>query len=107
MASVELLWLDDENKVVGIITGKDIVDRVVFLGKDDRLGHLSMKEKEKTLSVMVEGIMSRPVVIVERNDTIAKAIGLMIENDISSLVVIKGSIPEGVVVKKDLLEYFT
>ncbi|AGK60913.1 hypothetical protein Asulf_00907 [Archaeoglobus sulfaticallidus PM70-1] len=98
--------VDDENKVVGIITGKDIVDRVVSLGKDDRLGYLSMKEKEKTLSIVVESIMSRPVITVERNDTIAKAIGLMIENDISSLVVTRGSIPEGVVVKKDLLEYY-
>ena len=98
--------VDDENKVVGIITGKDIIDRVVFLGKDDRLGYLSMKEKEKTLSVMVEGVMSHTVITVERNDTIAKAIDMMIENDISSLVVIKGSIPEGIVVKKDLLEYY-
>lgn len=98
--------VDDGNKVVGIVTGKDIIDRVVSLGKDDRLGYLSMKEKEKTLSVMVEGIMSHPVITVERGDTIAKAIGLMIENDVSSLVVIKGSIPEGIVVKKDLLEYY-
>jgi len=98
--------VDDENKVVGIITGKDIVDRVVFIGKDDRLGHLSMKEKEKTLSVMVEGIMSHPVITVERNDTIAKAIDMMIEDDVSSLVITKGSIPEGIVVKKDLLEYY-
>jgi len=28
--------VDDENKVVGIITGKDIVDRVVFIGKKKR-----------------------------------------------------------------------
>ncbi len=98
--------VDDENKVVGIITGKDVVDRVVSLGKDDRLGYLSMKEKEKTLSIIVEGIMSHPVITVERNDTIAKAIDLMIENDISSLVVTRGSIPEGIVVKKDFPEYY-
>ncbi len=98
--------VDDENKVIGIITGKDIVDRVVSLRKDDSLGYLSMKEKEKTLSIMVEGIMSYPVITVERNDTIARAIDLMIENDISSLVVTRGNIPEGIVVKKDFLEYY-
>ena len=98
--------VDDKNKVAGIVTGKDIVDRVVSLGKDDRLGYLSMKEKEKTLSVMVKGVMSHPVITAERNDTIAKAIDMMIENDISSLVVVKGSIPEGILVKKDLVEYY-
>jgi len=55
---------------------------------------------------MVEGIMSHPVITVERNDTIAKAIDMMIEDDVSSLVITKGSIPEGIVVKKDLLEYY-
>ncbi len=97
--------VDDGNKVVGIITGKDIIDRVVALGKDDRHGYLSMKEKEKTLSIMVEGIMSHPVITVERDDTIAEAIDLMIENDISSLVITRSDIPEGMVVKKDFLEY--
>ncbi len=98
--------VDDESKVAGIITGKDIIDRVVFLGKNDRLGYLSRKEKEKTLSIMIEGVMSRPVVTVERNDTVAKVIDLMIENEISSVVVTKNnSISEGIVVKKDILEY--
>ncbi len=98
--------VDDENKVVGIITGKDIIDRVVSLGKDDRLGYLSMKEKEKTLSIVVKGIMSQPVVTVERNDTIPRAIDLMIKNDVSSLVVTRDNIPGGILIKKDFLEYY-
>ena len=101
-----VIVVDDENKVAGIITGKDIVDRVVFLGKNDRLGHLSKKEKEKTLSVVVEGVMSYPVVTVERKDTVDRVIDLMIENEISSVVVTRNSISEGIVVKKDILEYY-
>jgi CBS domain-containing protein len=65
-----------------------------------------MKEKEKTLSIKIEAIMSRPVITVKRNDTITKAIDLMIEKDISSLVVTRGSIPEGIMVKKDFPEYY-
>lgn len=98
--------VDDENKVVGIITGKDIIDRVVSLGKDDRLGHLSMKEKIKTLSIIVEGIMSYPVVTIKKENPIAKAIDLMVENDISSLVVVDGNVPGGIITKKDFLEYY-
>lgn len=42
--------VDDESKVAGIITGKDIIDRVVFLGKNDRLGYLSRKKRKDTLN---------------------------------------------------------
>ncbi len=98
--------VDEVNKIAGIVTGKDIIDRVVSLKKDARLGHLSRKEKERTLSIMVEGIMSTPVIAVERNDTIAEVIELMVENEISSIVVARDNIPEGIVIKKDILEHY-
>jgi predicted transcriptional regulator len=98
--------VDEVNKIAGILTGKDVIDRVVSLKKDARLGHLSRKEKEKTLSVVVEGIMSHPVIAVGRNDTITEVIELMIGNEISSIVVAKDNIPEGIVVKKDILEHY-
>jgi len=50
--------------------------------------------------------MSHPVVTVERKDTVDRVIDLMIENEISSVVVTKNSISEGIVVKKDILEYY-
>ena len=97
--------VDDSNKVVGIVTGKDIVDRVLAPRKRARMGDAS-GEKEKTLSIMVESIMSYPVVTVEKNESVAKVIDLMIENDISSVVVTKDGSPEGIVIKKDILETF-
>jgi CBS domain-containing protein len=98
--------VDDENKVAGIVTGKDIIDRVVSLKKDARLGHLSKKEKEKTLSIMIEGIMSYPIIAVEKDNTIAEVIDLMVKNEISSVVVTRDNIPEGIVIKKDILEHY-
>ncbi|AIY89385.1 CBS-domain-containing protein [Geoglobus acetivorans] len=98
--------VNSENKVAGIITGKDIIDRVVSLKKDDGLGYLSMKEKEKTLSIPVESIMSQPVVTVKKNDRVVRAIDLMIEKNVSSLVVMENDVAEGIVVKKDFLEYY-
>ncbi|MBE8540506.1 CBS domain-containing protein [Geoglobus acetivorans] len=95
-----------ENKVTGIITGKDIIDRVVSLKKDEGLGHLSMKEREKALSIPVDSIMSRPVVTVNKNDRVIKAINLMIEKNVSSLVVMENDVAGGIVVKKDFLEYY-
>ncbi len=98
--------VDEANKIAGIVTGKDIVDRVVSLKKDARLGYLSKKEKEKTLSIMVEGIMSTPVIVVEKEDTIAEVIDLMVENEISSIVVARNNTPEGIVIKRDILEHY-
>ncbi len=97
--------VDDNNRVVGIVTGKDIVDRVLAPRKKARLGDLS-GEKEKTLSIMVESIMSYPVITAGRNDSVAKVIDTMIENNISSVVVTKDGLPEGIVIKKDILENF-
>jgi CBS domain-containing protein len=72
--------VDENNKVVGILTGKDVVDRVISPRKRARMGD-SSGEKEKTLSIMVESIMSSPVISVSRTDSVAE-------------------------IKKDILEYF-
>ncbi len=97
--------VDDNNKVVGIVTGKDIIDRVLAPRKRARLGDVS-GEKEKTLSIMVESIMSYPVITANKNDSVASVIDTMIEKNISSVVVTKDGFPEGIVIKKDILENF-
>ncbi|AEA48003.1 CBS domain-containing protein [Archaeoglobus veneficus] len=98
-----LVVVDDSHRAVGIITGKDIIDRVISPKREARLGGGS-GETDRSLSVMVGSIMSYPIVTADRNDSIAKVIDLMIENKISSIVITKDSIPEGIVIKKDILE---
>ncbi len=97
--------VDENNKVIGILTGKDVIDRVISPRKRARMGEPS-GEKEKSLSIMVESIMSSPVISVDRNDTVADVIDLMVENRISSVVVTRDGLPDGIVIKKDILEHY-
>ena len=97
--------IDENYKVVGIVTGKDIIDRIFAPRRKARFGDLS-GEKEKSLSIKVESIMSYPVITAEKDESIKSVIDKMIENDISSVVITKDGFPEGIVVKKDIIEYF-
>ncbi len=97
--------VDENHRVIGIVTAKDVIDRVIAPRRRARLGEES-GEKERTLSIMVESIMSSPVITVQRSDSVAEAIDLMVENRISSLPVTRDGLPEGILIKKDILEYF-
>ena len=101
-----LVVVDDRHRAVGVITGKDIVDRILAPRKRARMGD-SKGEKEKTLAIMVESIMSYPVVSCERNERISDVIDQMVEHRISGVVVVDQSgVPEGIVTKKDILERY-
>jgi signal-transduction protein with cAMP-binding, CBS, and nucleotidyltransferase domain len=100
-----VIVVDENGKVIGVLTGKDVIDRVISPRKRARMGDVS-GEKEKTLSIMVESIMSSPPICVKAMDSVAEVIDLMAENRISSVVVEKDGIPEGIVMKRDVLEYY-
>jgi CBS domain-containing protein len=99
-----LVVVDDNNKALGIVTGKDILDRIISPRKNLRFSRSG--EKDKTLSIMVDSIMSYPLITAKRNDSVKKIIELMLKNKISSVVVVKDGIPEGIVIKKDILETY-
>ncbi|MBE8539673.1 CBS domain-containing protein [Geoglobus acetivorans] len=99
-----LIVVDDRHRVVGVVTGKDIVDRIIAPRKRARMGD-AKGEKDKTLAIMVESIMSYPPVTCFENDSVAEVIEQMIEHKVSSVVVVDDDqTPEGIVTKKDLLE---
>jgi len=101
-----LVVVDDMHKAVGIVTGKDIVDRILAPRKRARMGD-SKGEKEKTLAIMVESIMSYPVVSCEKNERVSDVIEQMVEHRISGVVVVdQNGVPEGIVTKKDILERY-
>ncbi len=95
--------VDENNRIAGIITVKDIVDRIISPRKKARMGDGS-GEKEKTLSIMVESVMSYPVITAESKESLADVVDMMIKNRISSVVIARDGIPEGIVIKKDILE---
>lgn len=97
--------VDEQGKTIGVLTGKDVIDRVIAPRKRVRMGDFS-GEKERTLSIMVESVMSSPPICVKSTDNVAEVIDLMAEHRISSVVVERDGIPEGLVMKRDILEYF-
>ncbi|HID42879.1 MAG TPA: CBS domain-containing protein [Archaeoglobaceae archaeon] len=100
-----IVVVNEKNRAQGIVTGKDIIDRIISPRKSQGLG-MGSGEKEKTLSIMVESIMSYPLITAQRNDDIRRVIELMLKNKISSVVIAKDGTPEGIVIKKDILETF-
>ncbi|MEM1578755.1 MAG: CBS domain-containing protein [Archaeoglobaceae archaeon] len=96
---------DERGKAIGILTGKDVIDRVISPRKRARTGETS-GEKESSLSIMVESIMSAPPICLKSTDSVSEVIELMAEHRISSVVVEHDGIPEGIVMKKDILEFF-
>lgn len=101
-----LVVVDERHRVVGVITGKDIVDRIIAPRKRARMGD-SKGEKEKTLAIMVESIMSYPPVTCEKDERVSDVIDQMVEHRVSSVVVVSpDETPDGIVTKKDILEKF-
>ncbi len=100
-----IVVVDENHKVNGILTVKDIVDRIISPRKRARMGDGS-GEKEKTLSIMVESVMSYPVITADAKDAVSDIVDLMIKNRISSVVIARDGVPEGIVIKKDILEYY-
>ncbi len=101
-----LVVVDERHRVAGVITGKDIVDRIIAPRKRARMGD-SKGEKEKTLAIMVESIMSYPPVTCEKDERVPDVIDQMVEHRVSSVVVVAADeTPEGIVTKKDILEKF-
>ncbi len=92
-------------RAVGILTGKDVIERIFAPRRRERLGDL-VGEKDRSLSISVRSIMSQPLITADPDDRIPDVIDKMLENEISSVVVTKRGFPEGILIKKDILECF-
>jgi len=76
---------------VGIITERDILERIVNARKDP--------DKTK-----VSEIMSKPIITIEYNEPISKALKLMREKDIRRLAVTRGGNLIGIVTERRILD---
>ena len=83
-----LVVVDDEHKVIGIVTQTDIIKN---LSIDS---FVSFKTAEQ--------IMNRKIFAVGENDTLAKAVSLMSDNRISCVLVLKGNKPSGIIAERDI-----
>ncbi|MBO3798211.1 MAG: CBS domain-containing protein [Thermoproteota archaeon] len=74
----------------GIVTERDLIRRVLMEGKDPK-------------KVACREIMSKPLVTIDPEASILKAITLMKEKEIRRIVVVKGGRTVGIVTEKELI----
>ena len=75
----------------GIVTEKDLIKRVLIEGKDPK-------------KVACREIMSRPLVTIDPEASILKAVTLMKDKEIRRIVVVKGGRMVGIVTEKELIK---
>ena len=80
----------EKGKQVGIVTERDILQRVVAKGLD-------------ALKVKIERIMSQPLVTVDEKMTILQAIRTMEKRQVRRLLVVRNSRLVGIATQRDLL----
>jgi len=81
----------DKGRPVGIITEKDVLERVIMIGKD------AYKTKAKD-------VMSKPLISIDADRPIKEALELMRKNKIRRLVVTKNKSLIGLVTERRILE---
>lgn len=94
--------VDKAGKVVGVVGLKDMVKALTHPREKSTRGDVA--GERVPLDVEVKGIMSTPPITISPMEGAAEAARLMGEHHISSVVVVEGEIPVGVVTQVDLLE---
>ena len=87
----DVLLIIEEGKIIGIVTDSDII----------------MKVKKKDMystSIKIKDIMSSPVVFIESDKSMKKAIDKMIRNNIQKLIVTEKGTPIGILYGEDVFE---
>lgn len=97
-----LLVLDGHNKMVGIITERDIVNAAPSSATS-----LSVYEVTQLLDKITVGeVMTKNVITVDENEVVEEAARVMVDNDISALPVMRGAVPVGIVSDGDIFRFF-
>jgi CBS domain-containing protein len=91
--NVGYLIVLDGGQPVGMISERDIVFKVVALGKDPS-------------KVKVGEIMSKPLITVDPDATISDAVDIMVKNGLRRIPVVKDGIIYGVFTTRDLATHF-
>ncbi len=94
--------VDAKGKVTGVVGLKDLVE--VFARPRERATRGDVGGERTPVDVEVKGVMSTPPVTVGVEQSAAEAARLMDEFGISSVVVVDGGRPIGIVTQVDLLE---
>ena len=83
----------DEKKLVGIISARDIVDRLYSSGGKKKASILT--EEERLMAMPVKEIMSYPVVTVNGKESVESAVKTLLSRRISGMPVVEGDVISG------------
>ena len=94
--------VDAKARLVGVVGNRDVT--ALFGRKELGLHPGDLAPERKHLDLQVKGVMRSPAVTVGPDASVAQATELMLKHDISSVIVVEGETPAGVVTKLDLIE---
>jgi len=83
----------EEKKLVGIITTRDIVDKLYSEGGKKKSS--IMTEEERLMALPVKEIMNYPVITTDGNQDVRKAIETLLRRKISGMPVVEGDLVVG------------
>lgn len=86
-----------DGKLKGVLTLSTIMGQFM---------HETQISKSKLQSTLVKEIMKEDVISVDKSENLTKVIQLFVDNNISSVIVLDGSLLFGIVTKTDILEHY-
>lgn len=93
--NISRVVITEEEKPIGLVTKKDIIK---FLAFDDT--------ERSLIEIPISEVMSRNLVLVKPDLDVRTAANIMIDSDISSLLVVDGERLSGIVTKTDICRYY-
>jgi CBS domain-containing protein len=103
--SHRLIVVDDQNRVIGILSDADIVNRLPYKNKSSIVSALRNLTKPPTSTALARDLMSREPLQAEPDLPIPQAIQMMMKEGRKILVIIdKDKHPIGMVDRQSLLE---
>ena len=98
---IKKLLVVEKNKLVGILTESDVAKALGLFRKLAEGNHWD----EKMRKILVDDVMSSPVITLKPKDTIDECVKLMLENDISGVAVVEDGEIKGMATKTDLVRF--
>ncbi len=101
--NISRLPVVEDGKVVGIITMRDIMERVIHPEEKPEYGEF-IAEKKRFLKIPVKGIMTEEPFMMPPNTPLREVIKEMLERGIGGMLVGEGKKLVGIITVKDILE---
>jgi CBS domain-containing protein/ribosome-associated translation inhibitor RaiA len=96
--------VDDLGKLVGVIGAKDIVS--IAEGKTEKRNSKNLGGRVN-MNINVGSVMISPAVSIEPDALLKQALDAMVDKEVSTIIVTKNEMPQGVISQSDVLEYVT